>query len=168
MWWKSVVWTNGEKCLIVNVLAFVFKQIFHCAMSSRAKEEGLMLEFRDQFKGNDDKIWKFHEQFKWLVPLCCEFFRFPKEIVRSFGFRRENLPCYGSSREKGILNKHMDAMGKFCGFAQSTLTSLSNFHYEKSDGKGIIHIESVIYLWTTTWPVGFWKEARRVLISWDP
>jgi hypothetical protein len=131
MWWKSVVWTNGEKCLIVNVLSFVFKQIFHCAMSSRAKEEGLMLEFRDQFKGNDDKIWKFHEQFKWLVPLCCEFFRFPKEIVRSFGFRRENLPCYGSSREKGILNKHMDAVGNFCGFAQSTLTSLSNFHYEK-------------------------------------
>jgi hypothetical protein len=44
------------KMFHVNVSFFVFKQNFCCAMSSRAKEEGLMLEFKDQFKGNDDKV----------------------------------------------------------------------------------------------------------------
>jgi hypothetical protein len=90
-----------------------------------------MLEFRDQFKRNDDRIYRFLEWFKWLVPLCCEFFRFPKEIVRSFGFGREYLPCHWSFGKKWILGKHMHAAGKFCGFAQSTFTSLSNFHYGK-------------------------------------
>jgi hypothetical protein len=65
------------------------------------------------------------------VACSIEFLGFPKEIVKSFGFGREYLPCHGSFGKKGILSKNMDAVGKFCGFAQSTFTSLSNFHYGK-------------------------------------
>lgn len=53
---SGVVWTNKEKCLIVEVSSFALKQDFHYALSSRVGEEGLMLEVRDKFRGNDDRI----------------------------------------------------------------------------------------------------------------
>jgi hypothetical protein len=42
-----------------------------------------------------------------------------------------SLVMGASERKKGILSKHMDVVGKFCGFAQSIFTFLSNFHYGK-------------------------------------
>jgi hypothetical protein len=29
---------------------------FHCTMNFKVKKEGLMLGFKDQFRGNDDKV----------------------------------------------------------------------------------------------------------------
>jgi hypothetical protein len=42
-----VVWTNKEKCLIVEVLSFALKQDFHYTLNFKVGEEGLMLEVRD-------------------------------------------------------------------------------------------------------------------------
>ncbi len=50
---------------IFNLLPYI-KQ-FHCAMSLEKELEDLMLEFRDQFKGYDDRILRLYEQSLWHV-----------------------------------------------------------------------------------------------------
>jgi hypothetical protein len=46
----------GEECPTNDLSSSFLEQTFHYAMSFRAEKEGLVLRFRDQFKGNDDKV----------------------------------------------------------------------------------------------------------------
>ncbi len=44
----------GEECLTNDLSSSFLEQKFH--ISFRAKKEGLVLRFRDQFKENDDRV----------------------------------------------------------------------------------------------------------------
>ncbi len=46
----------GEKCPIVNISSSFMEQTFHYTINFKVGKEGLMLRFKDQFKGSDDKV----------------------------------------------------------------------------------------------------------------
>ncbi len=62
-----VLWTVGEKCPIWIFNLLPYSKQFCCTMSFRKGIEDLMLDFRDQFKGYDDRVQRLHEPSPWHV-----------------------------------------------------------------------------------------------------
>ncbi len=46
----------GKESPIIGLSSSFLKQTFHCTMNFKVGKEGLMLGFKDQFKGSADKV----------------------------------------------------------------------------------------------------------------
>jgi len=51
-----VLYVVKDTCPINGFSSYFLEQAFHYTSSFRARKEGLVLRFKDQFKGNDDKV----------------------------------------------------------------------------------------------------------------
>ncbi len=46
----------GEECPTISLSFSFLEQAFHCVTNFKVRKEGLMLGFKDQFKGNDNIV----------------------------------------------------------------------------------------------------------------
>jgi len=54
---ESVIsYVDGEERPTIDLSSYFLEPTFHCTTNFRVGKKDLMLGFKDQFKGNDDKV----------------------------------------------------------------------------------------------------------------